>query len=348
MRTIRLAVPGCMLFLCAPAIAASLRSPWDALTIPATSRSYTCLAIAPLPRDIVAYDYYSDARKSVPDSTRLHAYRQAATPFNRTMTAAERAADFYLQSGSSSATACVLKILDANARNQAITGIMASNQSYYIQNWTLGALAVTYLKVRNSSAGSPAERNEIVHWLVQVAQSTQGYFNERRARYTRDGRNNHLYWAGFAVMSAGIAADNRALYNWGVGTYRDGVSQITPDGTLPLEMARGRRALHYHLFAADPLVTMAEFGEANGQDLYAFDRGAVHHLVARCVSGLENNAWFAQQTSFPQDEPGPRLTPADVAWLHPYERRFPDPATATLLRQVHSLHIMYLGGDPPP
>jgi hypothetical protein len=94
MWTICLAVPSCMLFLCASAFAASLRSPWDALTIPATSRPYTRPAIAPLPRDIVAYDYYSDARKSVPDSTRLHAYRQAATPFSRTMSAADRAAEF--------------------------------------------------------------------------------------------------------------------------------------------------------------------------------------------------------------------------------------------------------------
>ncbi len=344
----RLTTLSCSLFLCASAFAAPLRSPWDALSIPAASRPYACPDIAPLPRDIVAYDYYSDVRKSIPDPVRLHAYQQAAAPFHRTMIDVEHAADFYLRSGSLAAAACVLQILDANARNHAITGTMASNQSYYVQNWTLGALAVTYLKVRDSAAGTPAERREIVRWLVQVARCTQDYFSERRAKQTKDGRNNHLYWAGFAVMSAGIAADNRGLCKWGIGTYRDGVRQIAPDGTLPLEMARGRRALHYHLFAAEPLVTMAEFGEANGQDLYAFDRGALHRLVVRCVSGLEDNAWFARKTGFPQDEPGLHLTSSDVAWMRPYERRFPGPAIATLIRQVRSSSVEYLGGDPPP
>jgi poly(beta-D-mannuronate) lyase len=346
--SVRLAASGYFLLLCASALAAPLRSPWDARVIPHSVRSWACPAIAPLPRDIAAWDYYSDARKSIPNSARLQAYHLAAAPFDRTMTGAERAADFYLISGSSAASACVLRILDANARNHAMTGTMASNQSYYIQNWTLGALAVTFLKVRHSNAGTAAERGEIARWLVQVARSTRNYFNLRHAKPTKDGHNNHLYWAGFAVMSAGIAADNRHLYNWGIMAFRDGVHQIAPDGTLPLEMARGRRALHYHLFAAEPLVTMAELGEANGQDLYSFNHGALHRLVHRCVSGLRNSAWFAQQTGFPQEEPGRRLTPSDVAWLRPYQRRFPSPSVTSLLGQVHSLSILYLGGDPPP
>jgi poly(beta-D-mannuronate) lyase len=344
---VRFAAAACALFLCASALAAPLRSPWDALPIPATPRSWACPPVAPLPRDIAAYDYYSDARKSIPDPARLHGYQQAASPFDRTMNAAERAADFYLKTGSRAAAACVLQILDANARNRAMTGAMASNQSYYVQGWTLGALAVTYLKVRNSAAGPASEQEEIVRWLVRVACATQDYFDQRRAKHAEAGRNNHLYWAGFAVMSAGIAADNRGLYNWGIGTFRDGVGQITRDGTLPLELARGRRALHYHLFAAEPLVTMAELGEANGQDLYAYHRGALHRLVRRCVAGLENNAWFAQQTGFPQDTPGPRLTASDLAWMRPYAQRFRDPAIAALLREVHSLSLIYLGGEPP-
>lgn len=347
-RAARLAALACLILISVSALASPLRSPWDALSIPASSRLYLCLSIPPLPRDIVAYDYYSDARKSVPNPARLHAYQLAAAPFDHTMTEAERAADFYLKTGSRPAAACVLEILDANARNHAMTGAMASNQSYYVQNWTLGALAVTYLKVRNSDAASPAERREISRWLVQVAHATQSYFDARRAKNTQDSRNNHLYWAGFAVMSAGIAADNLRLYNWAIGTFAAGVSQITPRGTLPLAMARGRRALHYHLFAAAPLVTMAAFAEANGQNIYAMDRAALPRLLARCVSGLQDNAWFAQQTGFPQDTPGPRLTPSDIAWIRPYAARYPTPAIRSLLRQLHSLSILYLGGDPPP
>ena len=58
-------------------------------------------------------------------------------------------------------------------------------------------------------------------------------------------------------------------FDWAMAAYDNGVNQIRPDGTLPLEMARGRRAFHYHLYALAPLVLLAEFGEANQLDLYA-------------------------------------------------------------------------------
>ncbi len=330
------------------AASSPLQSPWDLHPVTATSVPYACPPPVLLPRDIVAFDYYADSRKSIPDPARLRAYDLAASPFDRVSDQAEKAADAYRRTGSTAAASCVLEILDAEAAQQAMTGGMASNQSYYVQNWTLGALAVTWLKVRGSAPGTPAQRSRIAAWLVRVARSTQGYFDARRHRQTKDGRNNHLYWAGFAVMSAGIAANDRSLYDWGISTYRDGVRQIAADGSLPLEMARGRRALHYHLFAAAPLVMMAEFGEANGQDLYSENHGAVHRLVDRCVAGLEDNSWFAQQSAFPQDTPGNRLTAADVAWLQPYAQRFPNPAIAQLLARVRSLHVLYLGGDPPP
>ncbi|HTX40335.1 MAG TPA: alginate lyase family protein [Acidobacteriaceae bacterium] len=330
------------------AASSPLQSPWDLHPVAPTSAPYACPAPIALPRDIVAFDYYADSRKSIPDPARLRAYDQAASLFNQVSDQAEKAADDYRRTGSAAAAACVLDTLDAESARQAITGSMASNQSYYVQNWILGALAVTYLKVRSSAAGTPAQRSRIEAWMVRVARSTQGYFDTRRAKQTKDGRNNHLYWAGFAVMSAGIAANDRSLYDWGLGAYRDGVRQIAANGSLPLEMARGRRALHYHLFAAAPLVTMAEFGEANGQDFYAESHGALHRLVDRCVAGLEDNSWFAQQSAFPQDTPGNRLTAADVAWLQPYAQRFPNPAIAQLLAQVRSLHVLYLGGDPPP
>lgn len=261
---------------------------------------------------------------------------------------AVHAADRYVATGSRPAAACVLQILSAQAAAGAMTGTAASNQSYYLRNWTLGSLAVAFLKVRGSQAGTPAQRAAIAGWLTVLARDTQSYFTERHARNTNDGRNNHYYWAGFAVMASGIAANDRGLYNWGIDTYRYGVSQITPDGTLPLEMFRGRRALHYHLFAAAPLVTMAEFAEANGQDLYSIDHGAIHRLVDRCVSGLQNNSWFAAQTGQPQDEPGSRLLSSDVSWMQPYQKRFPSPAIRQLLSRAPSLDYNFLGGNPPP
>lgn len=325
----------------------ALRSPWDLHPPQPAGRAYACPAPVALPRNIVLSDYYSDPQHSIPDPARLHAYQQASAPFHRVMQNAEAAADAYRATGSTAAAACTLRILQHAARERAMTGRMSSNQAYYVQNWTIGALAVTYLKVRTSPAGTQKERNTVTKWLEDVARSTQAHFQAQHEKKAGDGMNNHLYWAGFAVMAAGIAANNRDFYNWAEGTYFDGLRSITLEGALPLEMARGRRALHYHLFAAAPLVMMASFAEANGQDLYAADRNALHRLVDRCVSGLYSSAWFAQQAHAPQDTPGKTLTAEDVAWLRPYLHRFPDPGPAALLRQLPSMSYQYLGGIPP-
>lgn len=324
-----------------------LRSPWDLHPPRPTAGTYTCPAPLDLPRDITLSGYYTDPQSSVPDPARYQAYEAAAAPFHRVMDQAEAAADTWLATGAPGAASCTLRILDRAAGQHALTGAMSSNQAHYVQGWTLGALAVTYLKVRTSSAGSPRERARIVAWLVQVANATRAYFAVEEAADKGDGLNNHLYWAGFAVMATAIAADNHDLYRWATQAYVTGTRNVRPDGSLPLEMARGSRALHYHLFAAAPLVMMAEFGAANGQDFYDSDNRALRRLVNRCISGLYSSQWFAQNVGVPQQAPGPQFTAQDVAWLRPYLARFPDPGPEAILSQMPSLSYEYLGGIPP-
>ena len=140
------------------------------------------------------------------------------------------------------------------------------------------------------------------------------------------------------------------LYDWGLGTYTEAISRIVADGTLPLEMARGQRALHYHLFALAPIVMMAEYGEANGQDLYSERKGAVHLLVRRTMAGMLDNSYFAKQAGVAQDTPDKdkkETKSNDVIWLVPYLARFPN---ETMNKELHSATLHpdnYLGGLPP-
>jgi poly(beta-D-mannuronate) lyase len=128
--------------------------------------------------------------------------------------------------------------------------------------------------------------------------------------------------------------------------YRDGVRQITPEGTLPLEMNRAARALHYHLYALAPLVMIAEFGEANGLDLYSERGFAIKRLVARCIAGLQDHSYFAQHTGQQQDMPD-TITGFEIGWAVPYARRFPDPQISSLLAQAKSTGYTTWGGVPP-
>ena len=113
--------------------------------------------------------------------------------------------------------------------------------------------------------------------------------------------NNHAYWTGLGVAAAGIAANDRSLFDWGIGKFDLGADAVTADGTLPLEMKRGQRAIHSHFFALTPLVYLAELGEANGLEPYARNGGAIKRLVERSVAGSRDPRWFALRAGATQD-----------------------------------------------
>jgi len=348
-RAPRLSVASAFIFLAsASAIAAPLRSPWDLKPVTAKDSGYTCPTIITLPKDIDASSFYTDDKKSEIDPKLYARYNAAQEQFRGVTAQSIDAAEKFRSSGSRAAAACVLKILDSEADAQAMTGKMSSNQAYYVQNWTLGALAVTWLKVRGAEPGTPEDRAKAVAWMSAVANQVETYFSERHQKGTNDGTNNHYYWAGFAVMSVGIAADDRKLFDWGASTYNEAMSRVEPDGTLPLEMARGQRALHYHVFALAPLTTMAELGSANGLDLYNANNGALKRLVNVTAAGLVNNSLFTSKAKVVQDTPEKSgLHSEDVIWLEPYLSHFPDSNLSRLLHSVQLKPFGYLGGYPP-
>lgn len=326
---------------------ATLRSPWDPHPVLPKAGSYDCPALPPLSKDIVASSFYSDSKHSVIDPARLAQYRAAQRPYVETMKEAEEAADAYQQGGNRAAAACVLQILDKDAAASSMTGSMSTNQAHYVQNWTLGGLAVSWLKVRAAQPGTPEQRQEAIDWMKIVAGQTRDYFTMRHAKGTNDGTNNHYYWAGFAVMGAAVSSNDQELYDWALSTFDDAVSRVAADGTLPLEMGRGQRALHYHLFALGPIVMMAEFGEANGENLYAARDHAVERLANRAISGLKNNSYFSEKAGVAQDTPAPNgLHSDDIIWMVPYLRHFPNADGTKMLQSTKLKPFGYLGGYP--
>ena len=325
-----------------------LRSPWDGRPIAMTSAPYACPGIPNIRPDLITDGFYrlDDPTHSIVDPARQAAYQKSSGPVKAAGQAIVAAADAYRTTGSRQAAECALKLIAAMAERHSLTGKMSSNQAYYVQGWVVGAIAIGYLKIRDAHLATPEQAKFIADWLVNIGEQTKGYFDPRRAKGTSDARNNHSYWAGVELAAIGVAANNRADFDWAAAAYDAGVKQIRPDGTLPLEMARGQRALHYHLYALAPLVMIAEFGEANGMDLYARSGGAIHQLADVSVAGLANPELFAKASGVQQEVPT-RPSGDQIGWALPYEHRFPSPQLAKLIANAPSLSAYYMGGLPP-
>ena len=255
-----------------------LRSPWDGRKIHQTDASYNCPAAPPFAMTVEIGSYYIDPKASVIDPKKLDAFQKASESSSHLSQYVALAADAYLYKGSRPAAACVYSLLDAAAKANAWAGKMPGFQGVYIQNWLLSAVAMSYLKVRQSGSGTPQQDTAIQKWFAQLALRVRDFFDEEVRRNGPEKENNHLYWAGLAVAAAGIAENNADDFHWGMVAYQMGVELIQPDGSLTAEMNRGQMAMHYNLYALAPLVMLAELGETNGMDLYAEENGAIHRL----------------------------------------------------------------------
>jgi poly(beta-D-mannuronate) lyase len=326
-----------------------LKSPWDLHPVALSDAPYQCPTAPTLPHDFATNSYYTDTQHSIPDPVLKKKYQDSVAGIEDFSREVVRAADNYRTTGSHAAGLCTISLLSAAAKQQALTGTMGTGQASYVQKWNLAAWSVAYLKVRGAKAQIAEEqKHEIESWLKRLGEASRNYVEEKRRspHHPNDSDNNHLYWAGFAVASAGIANNDRKLFDWGLDAYKHGVHDIQPDGTLPNEMARGQMALHYHLYALPPLTMLAEFGEVNGIDLYAERDYAIKRLVARCVAGLQDPSFFQLKTGVPQVADA-GVQAWQISWAQYYTRRFPDPKISELMGEAKWLNYTMLGGLPP-
>jgi poly(beta-D-mannuronate) lyase len=335
---------------CVPRMAASqaLRSPWDGKVVATTNVPYACPPLTHIAPDLTTDGFYrlDDPTHSIIDPVRQKAYNESSNPVKAAGMDIVTAADAYRTTGSQQALHCAVDRIITMAKDHSLSGKMSSSQAYYVQGWVVGAIAIAYLKVRDGAHVTPEQNALIGAWLVDVGAQTKRYYDDRRKPGTGDAGNNHLYWAGVELVAIGIAANDRKDFDWGIATYDNGVNQIRPDGTLPLEMARGSKALHYHLYALAPLVLIAEFGQANNLNLYAHAHGAIHKLADISVAGLEDPQLFVKDTGVKQEVPN--VPSGDqIGWAPPYVRRFPNPELKRLIQKAPSLSVYYLGGLPP-
>ena len=325
----------------------ALRSPWDSSNVKLTDAPYACPEPSHLSADLTTDGFYSDSKSSVIDPVKWKAYAESSGPYKKLGDEAVAAADTYRTTGSRAAAACVLKLLNTASADGVFTGKMSSRQAYYVQGWVIGAVAIAYLKIRDSGIVQPDRKASLLSWMKTVARQSMDFYGAAESKPGGEAGNNHLYWAGVEVAAIAIAGDDRSMFDWAMATYANGVKQITPEGTLPLEMKRGQRALHYHLYAIAPLVYLAEFGKDNGLDLFAQNNFALRRLVDRATAGLRSSGYFDRETGIPQDTPKGAPTAEEISWAKVYIHNFPDPEISSLIDQASSLSYMYLGGLPP-
>jgi poly(beta-D-mannuronate) lyase len=326
----------------APAL---LRGPFDVegrrRSVGAPVENVSFPTIAPV-RDLIGVSFYVDANHSVVDPELKRRNEQAVAPVRAYVAGIVGLADGWMRSSParSAFAAEAVGRLRVWADADALLGDF-NQQGSFERKWTLGSLALAYLKVREAPAVDRAALATVQVWLVKIAHEVMLDYEQPKKS---SNRNNHAYWAGLAVAASGVAANDHQLFDWGISRGRLGLAQIGADGTLPLELARKSLALHYHVFALAPLILLAEIAVANGVPFYDENRGALRRLVDRVLVGMDHPETFETLVHAAQEFTVPPGA-AHLAWAEAYEARFHDPRLAKWLPMSRPLVDVRLGGD---
>jgi len=250
-------------------------------------------------------------------------YEAAAQPYVAMWTAVSGRASRYVARGDSRDAGCVLDILEDWARAGALLDYAKdeSPQAWFMVEWAAGAAGIALSVVRADPALPPDGVRRVTGWLVQVARKQ---IAEPTGPVTRC--NNHAAWRGLMATAIGVVAADDALFRYGIERYLDLLEQIAADGSLPLEMARKDRALHYQNYAILPLVGIAEFADRQGYDLHAARSRAgrtLHDAVRFLLAGLDDPTTVERLAGTPQTLRSLRPGHGDLAWMEAYRRRFP-------------------------
>jgi poly(beta-D-mannuronate) lyase len=291
-----------------------------------------CPPVPPPVRDIKAQGYYVDAKNSIVDEEK----RRQNVEMTKPLDAYLRQIATWSDAGNG---ACAAAWLAGWAEGGALLGEMVhvnNDQSDYMRQWQLDGAAMVYWKVRAQATAE--QRAKIDPWLIEIARRNLDYWNNPKKH-----RNNHYYWTGVGVLATGAATGDKALLEQGKAIFGKGVKDIEDDGTLPMEMARGGKALHYHNYALAPLVVMAELGSsATGEDWYGAGDHRLDLLAERVLSGWRDNSWFAEHAGVAQEKLAGHT---DLGWVELYRHHALKPADFDDLHQAGPYDEPRLGGS---
>lgn len=277
--------------------------------------------------------FYQDPEGWRRASRPLFAFEAQATGF---------AAD-YVRTGDPAHARCLVGLLSRWAARRALLAFDYQGnhgQAWYAIQWTAATAGLAYSIVRGDPSISELEMRAVEVWLAAVVTKQIGYPGNKFSCC-----NNHLYWRGLEAAIAGVVTGDDRLFQFGVGAYLSALESMNPDGSLPHEMARGERALHYQNFAVLPLVFIAEIAARQGYDLYGvtvYGRD-IHLAVEFLLRALEDPAVLRHYTTDDQDL-GFIERRAELNWLEPYHRRFPRAETAKWLARLRPLAHAWTGG----
>ncbi len=269
---------------------------------------------------------------------------KANEPLERFERHVTRMAELYVTTGKGSLMRCLARALLKWAEEESLLLFDYEgndHQAWFAIEWTTSSAALAYSIIRNNTSLRPEERIIIENWLNKVAKKQTRYLGGPTSCC-----NNHSYWRGLEAAIVGVVSNDNDLFRFGIKKYISAIRAMNKNGSFPLEMARGKRAIHYQNFAILPLVYIAEIAARQGYDLYSLniDGKDLHLAINFLMRCIEDNEIVKRYTKSLQDTSF-IWKKRELNWMEPYNRRFKNKKIETFLKGKRPIYHRWSGGS---
>ena len=187
----------------------------------------------------------------------------------------------------------------------------------------------------------PSEEDQIIKkWFKKIVKKNehlmynQIYKKNTQATGVPKRAHNHALSSAIAHMELGVLLNDKKLFRKAFKNFEAAIRYQRKDGSLPIEVRRGGRAMFYQGRAMNALAVIAIIAENQGYNIwdYEYKGKNYHNLVKFFIDFTENNEIVFKYAK-EMKSPGPakdykiqdlNRSSSNWGWLYAYATRFPD------------------------
>ena len=315
----------------------------DSLSLTLRGARDDAMSRAPACRDAIALPVIDFKLRMPAYYAENAAWRQAIRPLFAFEDAVSGLAGAFVATEDEYHGRCVIEVLDKWAARNALSEFHYApddRQAWYNIEDMIFSSALAYSIVRNRIDGMDAEKARIDAWLRRISH------NHIQIEGGKDSCcNNHFYRRALHATTVGILTNDNELFRYGVSAIYSALYELTPEGGLPRELARGKLAVHYQNYGTLYLVHVALQLERQGYRAFDLEVGGktlhdvVNYLVTLMTDPDASKGFSdeAQDLHFMDD-------PQYFSWAEIYLSRFENAELEAIIAAHRPIYNRSAGG----
>ena len=187
----------------------------------------------------------------------------------------------------------------------------------------------------------PSEEDQIIKkWFMKIVKKNkhlmydQIYKKNTQAIGVPKRAHNHALSSAISHMELGVLLNDEKLFRKAFKNFEAAIKYQRKDGSLPIEVRRGGRAMFYQGRAMNALAVIAIIAENQGYNIWDYEyKGKNYHNLVRFFIDFTENNEIVFKYAKEMKSPGPakdykiqdlNRSSSNWGWLYAYATRFPD------------------------